>query len=163
MKTKIRSYSPPGEARQGRKERWQRCRWLGLLVMLVMLAGSSQTAKADTPRWNFPTSSLNIANPYIQIGFYVLEDDGAWSYWGSGDFNLYLNDHPLDMEGFIVGRDGTSGWGSWSYRKGKWWQWYSQTDKWGVAANPWVWYNSDKEYWATLLLVPRYIFIDYKI
>ena len=164
MKTKIRSYSPPGEARQGRKERWQRCRWLGLLVAMMLL-GFGQTAKADTPRWSFVTKSLNVLDPYIEVDLYVLEDDGSWSYWGANNFNLYLNNHPLDMNGFIVSRNGED---SWSSRKGvravNWGaDWDGGSTTWGNAINSYVWYNGSKEYWAKLEIIPRYIFVDHNI
>ncbi len=160
METQKHSSSLPVGSWQGRTKPTRRSRWLGLLVMLVLLVGSSQTAKADTPRWSFVTPSLDVVNPYIQVNLYVLEDDGAWSYWGAENFGLSLNGHALDMSGFIVSRDGSN---SWSSRNGKTWVWSAPTTTWGNAACSWVWYNGDYEYWATLRIIPKYIFIGHDI
>ena len=172
MEREKQTFSPPaGVGRPERKLGWQRCRWLVLFVML-MLSGFVQTAQADTPRWFFTTQTLDVSNPYIDLGIYVLEDNDAWSYWSSDaskPFKLSLNGYPIVMDGFIVGRDGTN---SWKSRKSNALHWYSHwyeynysygASEGGVAGNTYVWYNSDEEYWATLILIPQYIFIGHNI
>ena len=68
------------------------------------------------------------------------------------------------MDGFITIRDGENGLSS---RKGKhavfWSSDWNSYNTWGLAANTYVWYNSGKEYWGTLIIIPRYIFVDYNI
>ena len=103
MKTKIRSYSPPGEARQGRKERWQRCRWLGLLVAMMLL-GFGQTAKAANA-WEWPKFSskdLDVTpdNPFMAFQVSYLNYDGNNFYWKS--FNLVVDGVNIGSIGSIV-------------------------------------------------------------
>ena len=103
MKTKIRSYSPPGEAGQGRKERWQRCRWLGLLVAMMLL-GFGQTAKAANA-WEWPKFSskdLDVTpdNPFMAFQVSYLNYDGNNFYWKS--FNLVVDGVNIGSIGSIV-------------------------------------------------------------
>lgn len=85
MKTKIRSYSPPGEARQGRKERWQRCRWLGLLIMLFMLTAampaSAGLSNSAPPRWFSKDMDITPADPWMTFEISHLNYDGDNFHW----------------------------------------------------------------------------------
>ena len=50
------TFSPPGEARQGRRQRWQRSRWLGLLMLLCLLLGTCPNVLGQTS-FNYATES----------------------------------------------------------------------------------------------------------
>ena len=96
MKTKNRSYSPPGEAGQGRKERWQRSRWLWLLVMVVMLAGFSQTATAKISfgTYSYISKQPTLANPSIELtlAFYSRWNSDSYFTHGGGGPKIYIDD-----------------------------------------------------------------------
>ena len=85
METKIRSYSPPGEAGQGRKERWQRSRWLGLLVMLFMLSGST-TAFGQVSDFNYCNESkVHGSTILTRWCNWLNEHKFGWARYGEED------------------------------------------------------------------------------
>ena len=161
MKTKIRSYSPPGEARQGRKERWQRCRWLGLLMMLFMLIGSSQTAKADEPNYSTP-SDVSYFNPgthpFYRFALLMFENDGAWSYWYD-TAQLTMGGYPAPLTGY---------WPSGSemksfYENQKCYFWKMTDTTWGWMMHIVTNYYSSHKGWSTFVYIPRYAFCGYDL
>ena len=166
MKTKIRSYSPPGEAGQGRKERWQRCRWLGLLIMLFMLAGFGHTAKAwsnSDPTIVAETSYKTLKTTKLGLSFdlNMAETDGAWSFWGDWYHyimpNMYIYDQELPyLSEFNKGIDAY-----WKPAANKQVKWPARTSNevgWiGVRG---YWWDDAGYIRGGFTVVPRYIYID---
>ena len=166
METKIRSYSPPGEAGQGRKERWQRCRWLGLLIMLFMLAGFGHTAKAwsnSDPTIVAETSYKTLKTTKLGLSFdlNMAETDGAWSFWGDWYHyimpNMYIYDQELPyLSEFNKGIDAY-----WKPAANKQVKWPARTSNevgWiGVRG---YWWDDAGYIRGGFTVVPRYIYID---
>ena len=94
MERKNMTFSPPGEARQGRRQRWQRSRWLWLLMMILLLGfGQTATAKISFGTHSYISKQPTLANPCIELNlaFYSRWDsDSYFTHDGNGP-KIYID------------------------------------------------------------------------
>ena len=84
MERKQQTYSPPAVSGRGRTKIVRHSRWLGLLVMFVLLLGFSQTAKAVGYQRTYDVANItqNWAKPHFYFDLCLGENNGDYSYWG---------------------------------------------------------------------------------
>ena len=98
MERKNITFSPPGEARQGRRQRWQRSRWLGLLMMILLLGfGQTATAKISFGTHSWISKQPTLANPSIELtlAFYSRWDSDSYFTHGGGGPKIFIDDEEI--------------------------------------------------------------------
>ena len=164
MERKQLTYSPPAGSGRGRTKTVRHSRWLGLLVMFVLLLGFSQTAKAVGYQRTYGTDGVtqSWAHSRIQFNLCLGENNGDYSYWGywNGDHRwvLYLDGVELCTSANLGLNKGNTALGNVASDYDQWYTQYTDANgNWIGVWNPY--WGQDKQVWATICIVPKNSFI----